>query len=71
MLIYSWRWGRKKTLKNTIIENKLQNKVYLLGHKNNVYKYLSKSEGLICITLGRTWFCHTRSCFLQKNYINI
>ena len=41
----------KKNLKNTIIENNLQNKVYLLGHKNNVYKYLSKSEGLICSSL--------------------
>ncbi len=41
----------KKTLKNTIIENNLQNKVFLLGHKNNVYKYLAKSEGLICSSL--------------------
>ena len=41
----------KLKLSKIIKEKKLENKVYLLGHKKNIYKYLNKSKGLICTSL--------------------
>lgn len=41
----------KVKLLEMIKEKQLENKVYLLGHKKNIYKYLNKSKGLICTSL--------------------
>ncbi len=42
---------QKKLLQKKIKIHGLENKIFLLGFKNNVYKYLSKSKGLICTSL--------------------
>lgn len=42
---------QKKLLQNKIEIYGLKSKIFLLGFKNNVYKYLSKSKGLICTSL--------------------
>lgn len=41
----------KKLLLNKIKTNNLTDRVYLLGYKNNIYKYIYKSKGLICCSL--------------------
>ncbi len=41
----------KFSILKKIKEKKLENKIFLLGYKKNVYKYLNKSQGLICSSL--------------------
>jgi len=41
----------RKKLENKIDQNNLQNKVYLLGHKKNVFAYMKKSEIFVLSSL--------------------
>jgi glycosyltransferase involved in cell wall biosynthesis len=41
----------KKSIKRYILENKLSKNVFLIGYRNNVFKYLNNSAGLICTSL--------------------
>lgn len=42
---------QKQEILKLISESKLEKFVFLLGYKKNVYKYISKSNGLICTSL--------------------
>ena len=41
----------KSKLLEIIKEKQLKNRVYLLGYKKNIYKYLNRSRGLVCTSL--------------------
>jgi len=41
----------KQKISAMIKEKKIQNNVFLLGYKKNIFKYINKSEGLICSSL--------------------
>ena len=44
--------GEERTkIENYILKNKLSKNVYLIGYKNNVFKYINYSSGLICTSL--------------------
>jgi len=44
--------GEQKDILQKMIKNyQLEEKIFLLGFKNNTYRYLSKSQGLICSSL--------------------
>ncbi len=61
--------GEKKTfLQNFIFKNNLQNNIFLLGYKNNVYPYIKKARATIITSLWEdpgavmieTAFCNTQ-----------
>ena len=41
----------KRIIKKYILENNLSSSVFLIGYRNNVFKYLNNSVGLICTSL--------------------
>ena len=41
----------RKNLERLIKKNKVENKIYLYGHVNNIYKYFSKGEAFILSSL--------------------
>ena len=43
--------SEKKGLERLIKKLKMKKKIFLLGYKKNIFKYLSKSEGLMCTSL--------------------
>jgi glycosyltransferase involved in cell wall biosynthesis len=43
---------QKNILNNMIIKKKLTNRIFLLGYKKNIYKYLKKAE---CFVLTSLW----------------
>ena len=43
--------GEEKEKLLKIIKKRLEEKVFLLGHKKNIYNYLYNSNGLICTSL--------------------
>ncbi|WP_075536105.1 glycosyltransferase [Candidatus Pelagibacter communis] len=42
---------QRQELENLIKEKKLENRVFLVGFKKNIFSYIHKSEGLICSSL--------------------
>ena len=46
--------GEQKDILQKMIKNyQLEEKIFLLGFKNNTYQYLSKAKGLICSSCGK------------------
>lgn len=57
-------------LKKIILDNKAQNNIFLLGFKNNVYKYINRCAGFISSSnYEDPGFAIIESCFLKKKII--
>ena len=60
ILIILGEGEEKKKLNKLILENKMNNKIFIPGKVNGIYKYMKKIRCFcIKLSLGRGWICYS------------
>lgn len=54
-----WEWNFKQLLLEKIKKLKLENDIFILGFKNNIYKYINKMDFFLYLSWLQEWFWRT------------